>query len=67
MLDKDFNIKLIDFGFCAPIEGRDQSGYLRTYLGTKGFMAPEIHEGLRYKGAQVDLFSLGVILFCMVS
>jgi len=23
MLDKDFNIKLIDFGFCAPIEGRD--------------------------------------------
>ena len=29
-------------------------------------MAPEIKEGKTYKGTQVDLFSLGVILFILV-
>ena len=29
-------------------------------------MAPEIKEGKTYKGSQVDLFSLGVILFIIV-
>ena len=30
------------------------------------YMAPEIKEGKTYKGTQVDLFSLGVILFIIV-
>ena len=30
------------------------------------YMAPEIKEGKTYKGSQVDLFSLGVILFIIV-
>ena len=29
-------------------------------------MAPEIMRGLRYKGPQVDVFSLGVTLFLIV-
>jgi len=29
-------------------------------------MAPEIKEGKQYKGTQVDLFSMGVILFIIV-
>lgn len=63
LLDKDFNIKIADFGFAAPIQGRDGSGFLSTYLGTQSYMAPEILEGQTYQGHVVDLFAAGVILF----
>ena len=67
MLDLEYNTKLIDFGLAAPIEGRDGSGFLKITLGTYGYMAPEIHLGRKYKGEQVDVFALGVILFVMYS
>ena len=34
MLDKDFTLKIADFGFAAPVQGRDASGMLQTQLGT---------------------------------
>ena len=37
-----------------------------TYLGTEGYMAPEIanlEEGKSYDGFKADLFSVGVVLF----
>ena len=43
MLDSNFNVKIADFGFSAPVEGRTGTGHLHTYLGTKNYMAPEIH------------------------
>lgn len=45
LMDENFNIKLADFGFAAPIKGRDGKGFLKTYLGTPNYMAPEIHFG----------------------
>lgn len=42
LLDKDFNIKIVDFGFACPLTGRDGSGFNRTEVGTPGYMAPEI-------------------------
>jgi serine/threonine protein kinase len=30
MLDSNFNLKVIDFGFCAPLAGRTGSGLLHT-------------------------------------
>jgi serine/threonine protein kinase len=65
LLDKDFNVKIIDYGFAGDLEGRFKDGYCLTHLGTKGFMAPEILERKRYQGHVVDLFALGVILFMM--
>jgi len=67
LLDSEFNLKIADFGFAGPIAGRDGSGYLRTKLGTKPYMAPELHERKPYRGALVDIFAAGVILFIMVS
>jgi len=43
MLGSDYLLKIADFGFAAPVEGRDQSGTLHTKLGTLNYMAPEIH------------------------
>jgi carbon catabolite-derepressing protein kinase len=34
LLDENFNVKVTDFGFAAPIQGRDGSGFLKTVLGT---------------------------------
>jgi serine/threonine protein kinase len=34
LLDGNYNAKIADFGFAAPIEGRDGSGFLNTDLGT---------------------------------
>lgn len=43
LLDDDFNLKIADFGFAAPIKGHDGSGILKEKLGTPGYMAPELH------------------------
>ena len=67
LLDNEFNLLVADFGFAAPVEGRDGSGYLRSYVGTKPYMAPEMHLGKPYKGEVVDIFAAAVILFIMVA
>ena len=50
LLDSKFVLKLADFGFAGPIDGRDKSGKLYTNLGTYNYMAPEIHLNQPYKG-----------------
>lgn len=63
----DFNLKIADFGFAAPVAGRDGSGYCKTKLGTESYMAPEIHARRPYIGTSVDLFACAIILFIMVT
>jgi len=65
LLDEQYNIKIADFGFAAPVEGRDGEGKLKTYLGTESYMAPELHNRQEYTGVSVDLFALGIILFIL--
>jgi len=67
LLDENLNLKIADFGFSAPLDGTDRSGYLTTLLGTLNYMAPEILLGMPYKGMSVDIFSCAVILFVMVT
>ena len=47
----------------------DGSGALKTVLAfrywTVGHMDPKIHENKAYKGMEVDLFAVGVILFIL--
>lgn len=43
LLDGNYTLKIADFGFAAPVEGKDGSGFLTTKLGTLNYMAPEIH------------------------
>jgi serine/threonine protein kinase len=65
LFDQHFNLKIADFGFAAPVAGRDGSGYLRTKLGTESYMSPEIHARRPYFGPSVDLFAAAIILFIM--
>jgi serine/threonine protein kinase len=65
LYDGYFNLKIADFGFAAPIAGRDGSGSQKTKLGTESYMAPEIHMRKPYSGESVDLFAAGIILFIM--
>ena len=67
LLGEDYNLKLADFGYAAPVTGRDGTGYLETHCGTMGYMAPEIHLRQKYNGQSVDLFSAAIILFIMVA
>jgi serine/threonine protein kinase len=67
LFDEDYNLKVADFGFSAPLSGKDGSGTLKTRLGTESYMAPEIHLRQPYNGASVDLFATGIILFIMVT
>mmetsp|Transcript_107595 Transcript_107595/g.150044 ORF Transcript_107595/g.150044 Transcript_107595/m.150044 type:complete len:135 (+) Transcript_107595:284-688(+) len=43
LLDKDFNLKIADFGYAAMVKGHQETSDLHTVLGTKTYMAPEIH------------------------
>lgn len=67
LLDDQYNLKIADFGFAAPMEGRDGSGKLVTRCGTLNYMAPEIHLRQPYEGNRVDLFASAIILFILVS
>jgi serine/threonine protein kinase len=67
LFDQFFNLKIADFGFAAPVSGRDGSGYCKTKLGTESYMAPEIHARRPYIGTSVDLFACAIILFIMIT
>jgi len=66
LLDERFNLKLADFGLADSIRGTHSSGLERkNFIGTLGYMAPEIHLRVPYQGQVVDLFAIGVIIFVM--
>jgi len=58
LIDDKFTLKIADFGFAAPLDGKDFSGYCKTKLGTEGYMAPEIHMRKPYIGSSVRPFCL---------
>ena len=62
IVDENMNTKLLDFGFAAY----QDIDSLTSYRGTMTYMAPEIKKGEQYKGSEIDIFSLGVVLFAMV-
>lgn len=64
LLDGEGNIKLADFGF----SNRFMPGFaLSTWCGSPPYAAPELFEGKKYDGPKADIWSLGVILYVLVS
>ncbi|ORX89742.1 hypothetical protein K493DRAFT_232569 [Basidiobolus meristosporus CBS 931.73] len=64
LVDKRDNIKLIDFGLANFY---NRNAVLKTACGSLPYTAPEILRGEPYVGPEVDIWSLGVVLFVMVS
>mmetsp|Transcript_26415 Transcript_26415/g.40324 ORF Transcript_26415/g.40324 Transcript_26415/m.40324 type:complete len:307 (-) Transcript_26415:432-1352(-) len=67
LLDKDFNLKIADFGFAIPLVGHTGNCKLNSYKGTLGYMPPEQLAKKAYSGKAADLFSAAVVLFMMVT
>jgi len=68
LLDENFDIKIADFGLATKLA--DENGRiirLNDFVGTRGYMAPEILHLRYYIGEKVDIFSLGVVLFNLVT
>lgn len=65
LLDKNENLKLIDFGLCAkPIGG--MKSHLYTSCGSPTYAAPELILGKKYLGSEVDIWSCGVMLYALL-
>eukprot|EP01135_Chromosphaera_perkinsii_P010330 Nk52_evm2s2118 gene=Nk52_evmTU2s2118 len=63
LLDDKKNIRLVDFGFSNSY---DPKKHLETYCGSPYYAAPEMVLGRKYCGPEVDMWSLGVILYALI-
>ncbi|XP_008825602.1 serine/threonine-protein kinase SIK1 [Nannospalax galili] len=63
LLDSNMDIKLADFGFGNFYKPGEP---LSTWCGSPPYAAPEVFEGREYEGPQLDIWSLGVVLYVLV-
>ncbi|XP_077421933.1 serine/threonine-protein kinase SIK2 [Vanacampus margaritifer] len=63
LLDGHMNIKIADFGFGNFFQPGEP---LATWCGSPPYAAPEIFEGQQYEGPQLDIWSMGVVLYVLV-
>jgi len=64
LLNKNRCIKLIDFGLSNfRVKGKLGS----TFCGTPAYAAPEMLLGNKYEGPEVDIWSLGVVLYRLIT
>ncbi|XP_028319806.1 serine/threonine-protein kinase SIK2 isoform X3 [Gouania willdenowi] len=63
LLDGHMNIKIADFGFGNFFQPGEP---LATWCGSPPYAAPEVFEGQPYEGPQLDIWSMGVVLYVLV-
>ncbi|XP_012161815.1 serine/threonine-protein kinase par-1 isoform X3 [Ceratitis capitata] len=63
LLDINMNIKIADFGFSNHFKAGE---LLATWCGSPPYAAPEVFEGKQYTGPEIDIWSLGVVLYVLV-
>lgn len=61
LLDKNFNVKVCDFGWCAEYNENERR---QTFCGTNEYMAPEIVDS-KSQDFGIDIWALGILLYEM--
>ena len=64
LLTQNFNIKISNFSLAARLQ---QNNLLNDFVGTIRYKSPQIVNHIPYHGKKADIFSLGVLLFALVS
>jgi 5'-AMP-activated protein kinase catalytic alpha subunit len=64
LLDHQNEIKIADFGLCNSYSHNE---LLKTSCGSPCYASPEMISGKPYKAESVDIWSLGVVLYTMLS
>ncbi|XP_015587965.1 serine/threonine-protein kinase MARK2 [Cephus cinctus] len=63
LLDAQMNVKIADFGFSNRFTPGER---LSTWCGSPPYAAPEVFRGKHYVGPEIDIWSLGVVLYVLV-
>lgn len=64
LLDCNDNVRIADFGFSNYFK---PPRLLETFCGSPQYAAPEIFSGKHYDGFKTDIWSLGIILYVLVT
>jgi len=64
LLDKNFNVKICDFGVSRLMK---EGQLINEQCGTPAYIAPEIISNKGYKNYSSDIWSLGIVLFAMLT
>lgn len=62
LIDDEYTVMIIDFGFACEANDRQ-----KMYCGTPSYMAPEIVEKKLYFPKPTDIWSLGVVLYKLLT
>ncbi|KAL0966483.1 hypothetical protein UPYG_G00295810 [Umbra pygmaea] len=63
IINTEFHIKLIDFGSATLLEPEK---LFYTFCGTLEYCSPEVLQGNPYKGPELEMWSLGVLLYTLL-
>ena len=67
LLDQNFNPKISNFDFSTLFQGNNGIINLNDFVGEPIYAPPQIINRQTYNGSKADIFSLGVILFKLVT
>uniref|UniRef100_A0A3B1INU9 non-specific serine/threonine protein kinase n=1 Tax=Astyanax mexicanus TaxID=7994 RepID=A0A3B1INU9_ASTMX len=65
LVTEDCNVKITDFGLSRVTKGYPE--LCNTFCGTLGYISPEVHNREAYDGKKSDVWSLGIVLYVMVT
>ena len=64
LLDNNYKCKICDFGVSRVMKKEE---YITEQCGTPAYLAPEIIRDLGYKNLKADIWSLGILLYSIVT